>query len=225
MRPDLLTDATASTLAAIGVGEQRWAAHRIAGLAAAERRLYGQILHGFVDGRPVSPAELASGGGTDGPLRTLVGRDLVGLGADGEVAVAYPFSATPTRHRVRLSDGRAYWAMCAIDALGIPDLVERPAQIDAREPGSDRPISVRIAPDGTPSWTPAEAVVVAAASGAGCTSGCACPHINLFSCAADGERYLARPDLRGTILTVPEATAVGRRLFGDLLHRLNARAR
>jgi hypothetical protein len=46
------------------------------------------------------------------------------------------------------------------------------------------------------------------------------PHINLFASKAAAERYLARPELRGTILTVPDATDAGRRLFGDLLERL-----
>lgn len=57
-------------------------------------------------------------------------------------------------------------------------------------------------------------------SGSGCSSACACPHINLFASPEAAERYLARPELHGTILTIPEATAAGRRLFGDLLDRL-----
>jgi hypothetical protein len=113
--------------------------------------------------------------------------------------------------------------MCAIDALGIPYLVHQAAEIDSREPGSDRSITVRIDLDTTlPRWAPAEAVVAAARSGAGCTAACACPHINLFASTAAAERYLAGPDLRGTILTVPDAAAAGRRLFGDLLERLAA---
>jgi len=37
---------------------------------------------------------------------------------DGQITVAYPFSAAPTRHRVRLGDRVDVYAMCAIDALG-----------------------------------------------------------------------------------------------------------
>jgi hypothetical protein len=40
----------------------------------------------------------------------------------GAVAVGYPFSRTPTRHRVQLAGTPPVWAMCAIDALGIPQM-------------------------------------------------------------------------------------------------------
>jgi hypothetical protein len=38
----------------------------------------------------------------------------------GVVAVAYPFSGTPTPHRVELDGLPAVYAMCAVDALGCP---------------------------------------------------------------------------------------------------------
>ena len=211
------TETGRSPLAAIGLDEQRWAANRLAGLDATERRLYAHILRSFADG---APERLDAVDRSQPALRALVGRDLVGLDGSGRVAVAYPFSAAPTRHRVSLDDGHAYWAMCAVDALGIPDMLGRPAQITARDPDSEQPVTVDLEPGGPPRWTPAEAVVVAAASGSGCSSACACPHINLFASPVAAERYLARPELHGTILTIPEATAAGRRLFGDLLDRL-----
>ena len=208
------------------LGGDRWAAERLADLTPAECSLYGFILRRFAQERPPSPPELASRGGTDGALRALVERDLVGLGDAGEVAVAYPFSARPTRHHVRIHDGRSYWAMCAIDALGIPFLTHQGAVIEAREPATDRPISVELDLDATGlRSTPAEAVVVAARSGSGCASRCTCPHINLFASPAAAERYLAQPELHGAILTVTEAAAAGRRLFGGLLERLGAPAR
>jgi hypothetical protein len=36
----------------------------------------------------------------------------------GKILFVYPVSALPTRHRVRLADGRGLHAMCAIDAMG-----------------------------------------------------------------------------------------------------------
>jgi hypothetical protein len=62
--------------------------------------------------------------------------------------------------------------------------------------------------------------VVAASSGPGCTARCACPQINVFASTAAAERYLARAELRGLILTVPDATQAGRHVFGDVLERL-----
>jgi hypothetical protein len=40
--------------------------------------------------------------------------------ANGLVTVAYPFSGTPTPHRVELDGLPAVYAMCAMDALGLP---------------------------------------------------------------------------------------------------------
>jgi DNA-binding transcriptional MerR regulator len=102
------------------IGGDRWAHERLAGLGADERRGYAAILRGFADGRPAGPAELA---GDDRAVASLVRRDLLQRGPDGGVAVASPFSARPTRHRVRIADERGWWAMCEIDALAIPWLL------------------------------------------------------------------------------------------------------
>src|SRR5262249_58871257 len=45
--------------------------------------------------------------------------------ANGVVAVAYPFSGMPTRQQVELDGFPAVYAMCAIDALGIPAMAGR----------------------------------------------------------------------------------------------------
>jgi hypothetical protein len=56
-------------------------------------------------------------------LTALHDIDAIRLAPDGQIAVSYPFSATPTRHRVRIgAPGNNVVdvdAMCAIDALGI----------------------------------------------------------------------------------------------------------
>ena len=48
----------------------------------------------------------------------LVEKKLLVLDAQQKVQFAYPVSALPTPHRVRLADGRSLYAMCAIDAMG-----------------------------------------------------------------------------------------------------------
>lgn len=185
------------------------------------RELYAFILRSFACARPPVREELALLGSTGGGMDTPIGRDLVQLGDDR--AVAGRLSVLRQAHAQSRLPPRWYElrAMCAIDALGIPYLVGQAAEIHAKQPGSSRMIAVTIDPwAAAPDWTPADAVVVAATAGTGCTAGCACPHINLFASRAAAQRYLARPELRGTVLTVPEATAAGQRLFGDLLTRL-----
>ena len=50
------------------------------------------------------------------------------------VAVAYPFSGRPTRQQVELDGFPAVYAMCAIDALGIPAMAGRDGRIAAVNP-------------------------------------------------------------------------------------------
>ena len=95
-----------SLLSEIGIDEERWAVSRLRGLGPDQRELYSSILRRFATGRP--PAALTSFRAPDAALRGLVERDLIAVDADGTIAVAYPFSARPTRHRVRLPDGRSY---------------------------------------------------------------------------------------------------------------------
>ena len=212
---DALAGGAREALGGVLGGADRWSANRLAGLRVEERRVYESILRAFSDGRDPDVA------GEDEALRTLVARDLVQLDDAGGVGVAYPFSARPTRHRVRLSDGRVLHAMCAVDALGIPFLAHEAADIEAREPGSGQAVTVHLDPaDGAPRWDPAGTVVVAASTGVGCSDECACPHINFFTSARAAQAYLDQPGLTGTVMSVGEATAAARRLFGGLLDRL-----
>jgi len=51
-------------------------------------------------------------------IEELKGKRAAVIDAKGEVDFIYPVSAKPTNHMVRLSDGRKFSAMCAIDAMG-----------------------------------------------------------------------------------------------------------
>jgi Alkylmercury lyase len=220
-----MIEAQTATITEI-LGDDRWADDRISGLHPLARRLYALILYRFSEGGPPERDELSRLGVDDDALSELVERDLVQLGPDGRIATAYPFSTAPTRHRVRTEDGRAYWAMCAIDALGMPYLLHDAAEIRAREPGSDRTITIAIDPAAqTLHADPADAAVVVARAGTGCAAACACPHINVFASVAAAERYLAASDLDGAIVDLAAAAAAGRRTFGDLLERLGEAAK
>jgi hypothetical protein len=203
------------------IGDDRWGARRLAALTAAERSLYALILRRFAEGRPGQLDGTGRAGDHADALAGLVARDLVGVDDDGGVVVAYPFSARATRHRVDIDDGRRLWAMCAIDAFAIPYLLGRPAAVHAREPDTDRPVTVAIDPAGnTIRWDPPDATVVAARTGGGRVADCACPHINLFASRPSAERYLDVPGRRGTMLSVPDAAAAARAIFGALAELL-----
>jgi alkylmercury lyase len=197
---------------------------RCARLSESERELYAWILRRFAtDGRPRSVELRAAaeqlGLEPDGALETLACEDLIHRGADGEIAVAYPFSGRPTAHRVRFPGGHEVDAMCAIDALGIAPMFGVAIEIESRDPMSGDEVHARVVPDASVEWSPESAVVVAGAirsQGDACC-GC-CPVLNFFASAANAERWLAdHPEVRGTLISMREAAAAGRAVFGDVL--------
>ncbi|MGH3763913.1 MAG: organomercurial lyase [Pseudonocardiaceae bacterium] len=130
----------------------------------AERAICQAILRAFAaTGAPPDSGELDRvAAGFVVPAALVLDRlhtaDVVRLGADGQVRVAYPFSAAPTRHRVRLPGGVEVYAMCAIDAVGIPAMLSGEAVITTAEPVSGAPITVTVT-GGRFVWDPASAVV------------------------------------------------------------------
>jgi hypothetical protein len=184
---------------------------RTTGLTQSERAVYRGILEQFIaGGRPPRQSLPAN------EVARLIDADLIQVDDGDRITVAYPFSAQQTRHRVALHDGRSYYAVCAIDALGIPYMPEERGQLEAREPDGQRIVRVTVDPVSEPRWTPARAVAVAASGDGCCLAQSACPHINLFASPDAARRYLVAHGLVGTMLSISEAATSGRRLFGEL---------
>jgi Alkylmercury lyase len=214
----------AAALAAAAIPPSKLGRARRARLTEAQRELYFWILRRFAsDGRPDSREVRAAaeqlGLHTEDALATLAREDLVHRGADGAIAVAYPFSGRPTAHRVRFPNGHEVDAMCAIDALGIAPMFGERIEVESRDPESGDVIRARVAPDGAAEWWPERAVVVAGAihdQGDACC-GC-CPVLNFFAAPGNAERWLVQhPEVRGVVISIDEAAAAGRAVFGDVL--------
>jgi hypothetical protein len=156
-------------------------------------------------------------------LAALAGIDLVHTdSATGTVSVAYPFSGRPTPYRVELAGGPAVFAMCAIDALGIPQMLGRDAHISSSDPVGGQPITVEVH-HGAWRFVPPSTVVLegrnAAGSAGGAVADCCCPHINLHvgRVAADAYRR-AHPGMTARLLDQAEAVTAAGRAFGSLLN-------
>lgn len=220
-----LAASVAATLAAAEIPPSKRGPARRARLSQAERELYFWILRRFAsEGRP-SGIELRAaakqlGLEADSALETLAREDLVHRGADGEIAIAYPFSGRPTAHRVRFPGGHEADAMCAIDALGIAPMLREPIEVWSRDPISGDEIRVSAVPSGAEKWSPKGAVVVAGVLGRQADScrGC-CPVLNFFVSSASAERWLEEhPQVRGRVISIDEAAAAGRAVFADVLY-------
>ena len=136
--------------------------------------------------------------------------------AGGIVVAAYPLSGVPTRHRLHVG-GTTTYACCAIDALAIPFLVDGPVDLATECAECDESITVRMDGERVLAVAPESPIVFYVERGC-CETGPAvitrCPHINFFCSASHASRWLAdRRELRGPLLSVPQAIAAAREQF------------
>jgi hypothetical protein len=154
----------------------------------------------------------------DAALDQLVAVDLVETDpATARLLGAYPFSAIPRGHKVQLAGGPTIEAYCAIDALGIPAMLDRDVVINSQDPDTGEPIRITVT-NARASWHPDNTVVVVGSDRSCGPSACqSCPYITFHSSPANAAAHLQATDITGEILTQPQALAAGALLFGDLL--------
>ena len=125
----------------IALDTEGWAQFR---RAARETPTASHILRAFLDhGGPLPVAEIADAQA----LQRLHDDDLIRI-RDGRIDIAYPFSALPTPFIVRLPDGRARYACCATDALGVAPMIGQPIDIRSRCHHSGAPLGFSVSPEG-----------------------------------------------------------------------------
>ena len=204
---------------AIGTDRPQRAAALPAQVRAVHRRL---LRHFAATGTAPTPADLAEAAARANvdpvaALQSLAEDDLVAVDDEGRLVAAYPFSPTPTDHVVQAGGVRVY-AMCAIDALGIPAMLERDATITSADPQTGQGVTVTVA-GGVAVFDPDTTVVVYAATGSGGRSvDTCCSTINFFANPTSAQAWIgARPGLSATVLDQDSAVTLGRDIFGPLL--------
>jgi len=208
-------------------GKPGWigSASRQAALPGPLRELHRAVLRRFLaTGDPPAAGWIAGAaaglGLGDSAVAELEAADLVHA-ANGVAAVAYPFAGTPTGQQVELDGFPAVYAMCAIDALGIPAMAGRDGRITATDPRDGAPVVVSVR-GGQWRWAPATSVVVFGSTrdcGTDCQSWqVMCPNTTFHASRDSARAYLAaRSDIDGQILDQDAAVERGRRNFGPLL--------
>jgi hypothetical protein len=160
--------------------------------------------------------------------------------ATGAIRAAYPFSGVPTAHRVQLAaDGPdrpavAVYAMCAIDALGIPLMLKRAAVVSSFDALTGEPVRVEVVPSAdswTSHWEPDRAVVFARPEehlhehGVAAAHTC-CPIINFFASRANAQLWAGdHAPTDGHIYDQEEALRYAAARFAGVLDRLDDQAR
>ena len=84
--------------------------------------------------------------------------DLIDLAGD-TVRLAYPFTAFPSMFEVCPRGGRAVYACCAIDALGVAPMLGTPAAVRTRCHSSGAPLRFDVDPVAGPCDPPRESLV------------------------------------------------------------------
>jgi hypothetical protein len=192
-----------------------------AALAAHHRRVHRALLEAVLQtGRVPSASVLADQLGATAEairasLRVLAAADYLGLDVGGRVTCLYPFSVTPTPQTV-LVEGAPRFAMCAIDALGIPAMLDRELDIEGRCAVCDAAIMLRVRPGAIVATTPLTAMVVARRDEAEPAFAACCPY-TVFVCGQEhAEQFTHR--VSGTqALSLAEAWRRAEEIFGSLL--------
>ncbi|MGW1490438.1 alkylmercury lyase family protein [Streptomyces sp. NPDC002402] len=155
-------------------------------------------------------------------LSELADEDFLTLDTYGRIRAAYPFSAVPTAHRLRFPDGTQAWSMCAIDALGIPAMLDTNAVISSSDPVTGEPVTVT-STKGHMVWEPATAVVfVGQRSCTGPAADTACGALNFFTSRATAHKWSTQHhEFTGNPVDQTCAEALGQKVFGRLLTESN----
>lgn len=202
-------------------------------LSAQEDEVRRTILRTFALGTTPTTASLLKQCGLSSikareVLLRLMAMDLLSLDSTGEtVLAAYPFSSVPTPHRVRLG-GRDVFALCAVDALGIPAMLGQTAEISSRCAHCGSKVEVQAQPDALTHYHPCEIVVwFPESKDDSCpVAQSRCPNISFFCMHEHLEawrRSSGHP--QGVVLSLLEAFEVGREIFGPLISEPESPAR
>lgn len=197
------------------------AADEAAPLAPEARRLHrGLVEAALATGSVPSVRELAGRFGAAeesmrAGLATLAAADYLALDGRGQVSCLYPFSTAPTAHGIVI-DGRQRYAMCSIDALGIPAMIDQELEITGRCAICDRAIAIRVAPGTILTATPPETRVVARQDEAEPACAACCP-FTVFVCSQEHADRFARRIAGTHALSLGEALTHAEDIFGGLL--------
>lgn len=123
-----------------------------------------------------------------------------------EIVSIYPLSLKPTEHQILLENGKRLFAMCAVDALGMPIMFNRNIKVVSQCEKCKQKIIIEIKNEeitwiSHPNimiWSPSCQITPAAET--------CCPSVNFFCCKEHLEEWTKEnPDLIGKISEIKQA--------------------
>lgn len=174
-----------------------------------------QAIRLLAQGQPVSVEQVTAKTGLSVSAAIASLNELRQGGAEFDEAgnlVGVVLSLNPTSHQFQVN-GQQLYAWCALDALFLPALLERPARVETTCPATGVRIQLTVTPEGIEATTPTDTVlsVVIPGSTPGCTPGAKsgpqgpiCSPMHFFSSPdAAGTWLVAHPDV--ILLSLEEA--------------------
>jgi hypothetical protein len=119
-------------------------------LTGEERLLRLHLLDRIIEkGGPVSISSLIRSAAplqieTDSLIHSMMDKRIIVADEAGTINFAYPVSALPTNHKVALKDGRGFYAMCAVDAMGAAFTFKQDIGVDSICADCGQKISIAI---------------------------------------------------------------------------------
>ncbi len=189
-----------------------------------EAQVQVAVLKRLLRGEPVDPVSLSAATGFTGTVVSAALATLHAAGAlylaDGMVIAAYPLSAVPTRHRLRIGRSVIY-ANCAVDALAVPSMADGRVDIESECAACGKAITIQMIGEHILASQPEAPVLFHVTRGsneAGPAVLTRCPQINFFCSAEHAERWrAAHPEVDGAVLTLPQGVARAREIFDRVI--------
>jgi len=131
---------------------------------------------------------------------------LLRKGGTQEIVSIYPFSLTPTEHQIILENEKRLFAMCAVDALGMPIMFNKKAKIISQCKKCKQEITIEVKSEkiawvSHPNimiWSPGRQIAPAAET--------CCPMVSFFCCKEHLQEWTKEnPDLIGKISEIEQA--------------------
>jgi len=154
-------------------------------------------------------------------MESLKNKSYIYIDPDSKsIRAVYPLSAVPTKHRVIVGKHNVF-ANCAIDALGIPLMLNRSARILSVCAECGGKIGIEVKKGGkvlksNPLFTAVFSITEIDFNQPAVLM--CCPYINFF-CSFEHASEWSRnnPDHNGRIINIKEAARIARKIFGNLL--------
>ncbi|TET54084.1 MAG: hypothetical protein E3J54_02850 [Actinobacteria bacterium] len=179
------------------------------------------ILYSLSKGQLVESHDIANNlnidiGITTKHLQTLDEKDIIKF-KEGKIKSAYPFATKPTRHEVKIANQNRTFALCAIDALGIPSMMRKDVLVTSSCPYCERSITIEFKgekittkPNNSIVWQPTKKIE-------GKVADDLCPHIDFFCNTKHAGSWQEKVGYEGISLSLEESIEIGKFIFGGFL--------